>query len=99
MVLKDWIKSKPYWLKGGIIGTISSLLIEIVLIITDTSPSFLPGSIILIGLLGLPWSFFMFYIGAYFLILIAPLLNGFIIGVFVGWIYKKIKSKNKKKSL
>ena len=105
---KDWFKSKPYWLRGGIIGGIISLLLTLLATICFIRFPAEAGLVCLILPLGpiLP-EFFFGYIqfefvdfSAYFsdlfyvfLMHITSFIILFLIGAFAGQIIGKIKSK------
>ena len=104
MNIKDWFKSKPYWLKGGIIGLLLILLIFIAnLLLGLPHPLQGEGSMFLFLYASLPFVkvFFIFdrlpysYAFAFTLYVLSTFLGYFIVGAAIGFIVGKIKSKNK----
>lgn len=105
MGLKDWFKSKPYWLQGGIIGTILAIVFSLAYIICilrhykDFSGFggiecmiFLMPSIPLMDFFD---SLFSSY-GNTFLILSLHITNFtilFLFGTLIGWLVEKVKYK------
>jgi len=84
---KDW----PYWLKGGIIGTVLATLIILIVgfialsICYENCPPFIKNSL------------FIFILPSYFLpgviADVAIIIWNFLIGALIGFIYGKIKSR------
>lgn len=95
----DFLKSKPYWLKGGIIGV---GLYVILSIIAFSSPmrelANIGDALSVFG-----YVFVKIFVnifsgigrgyGAFLLVIIFSSVIYFIIGAFVGWVIGKIKSK------
>ncbi len=91
MTFKELLKEKPYWLKGGIIGGLIALLYRLIplikeLITFDEIPFVCAKAPCLNPTIGSIMKFHSFYIILYLII-------GFFIGVLIGWIVEKIKSK------
>jgi hypothetical protein len=73
------------WLKGGLIGAGIGLILAFIF-----ASSFWEGwalGIYGIGILGFPWSYFSYG-------LVGSIINCFILGVIIGLILRKIKSKS-----
>ena len=65
--MKSWFASKPYWLKGGIVGVIISLLLALLATICFTINPGVEGLICLLLPLGFTFStFFILDLGVYF---------------------------------
>ena len=77
----------PYWLKGGLIGGIISIILLIIFLsITKVCIDPSPGCVPMITQLNL------IQLNTY-LIFICSIIIGFLIGAFVGFIIKKLKKK------
>ena len=87
MSFKEWLRTKPYWLKGGIFGFIIGILSVIFL---SSMNGNLPLIILLILSFPLAW---LYNYPSYAWVVILPPLNLLIIGFIIGYIYQKIKSK------
>lgn len=89
--MKEWFKSKPYWLRGGIIGILINPFLFVISFFFGlsilTNPLMIPVAwltinVMNLGLWGIPIS-----------IISGVILSGLLIGAFIGFIYGKIKSK------
>jgi hypothetical protein len=90
MSLKDWIKLKPYWFKGGAIGVIISLIFSIIYLLYEAiDVYFLSGGGDNTQIL-FPIVIFIYIIPLYIL---PVTFITFLIGAVVGWIFGKIKSR------
>ena len=106
--MKSWFAAKPYWLKGGIIGVILSLLLALLATICFIINPGVEGLVCLLLPLGFTFStFFILDLGVYFADLginfgeffyvflthLTSLVVFFLTGTLIGWVIGKIKSK------
>ncbi len=106
---KDWWKTKPYWLKGGIIFPLIILILWGIIAILEIANIIPRGEggttiwmplmfsmpiVVLYGIFGgnldtrITAPLFIFFT-------LLTILEIFLIGAFIGWIYGKIKSRSK----
>lgn len=83
-IINKWFKKKPYWLKGGIIGAITGLLVGLFILAFTSMTARVGSSKIPVAL---------DYVYAYTVFGTVFAAGGFIIGAIIGWIWSKIKWK------
>ena len=86
------VKKKRYWLRGGVVGGITAILVYIIMLLRNTNVGgdifgFLDPVLFFILLF-----FFEIPLPEYLNIIIFVLFL-FIIGAIIGWIYRKIKNR------
>jgi len=99
--MKNWFTSKPHWLKGGIVGVIISSILSflyfmcLVSIEAEASLvclfSFWPGVILYFRFMDF---FYQFGETIYLISIVIPhLIIWTTVGVLVGWVVGRVKSK------
>jgi len=99
MSIKKWFKSKPCWLRGGMIGILIPPISGLLIILSNIASSLdFIGETIALGFLLLNVWLCAFYETCWnsqvvWASLGLAVIEFFIIGVAIGWIVGKIKSK------
>ena len=89
MKIKNWFKSKPYWLRGGIIGLVFILIFTILFYIIESL--FIVNSYAW-AVISLPFTIPYIYFSLIPTFIIVFLFY-FLFGALIGFIVGKIKSK------
>jgi hypothetical protein len=92
MKLKQWWKSKSYWLKGGIIGLIVAVVLFIIYLFCGLNCTEL--DCVICAIFMLPGVLSVFYSNrSFLLVIIINIIIFFLIGALMGKFIEKIKSK------
>ena len=99
MSIQSWFSSKPYWLKGGIIGGIISIILSVIFVPCVIILVGVPGTICLFPIWPGVWLFWTIQNYFYFSlgngeVVVMNIFNLFIwlsTGTFIGWLVDKIK--------
>jgi len=99
MTFKNWWQSKPYWLKGGVVSIcFFTIIVFLISFVPDkgglgTFP-YWALSLFLLSLEGIEvhYLFFLDRVSFTFTsVIIQALINTFLLGALIGWIYRRLK--------